>query len=119
MPLREVGFSEEEIVELAGLIGMHLFLNRMSTFAALPPRHMEEFPDHWWTRIVRPIIAVKFRRMRHRGKPTALLEVERAGPLSAFVNALDGLPMARDLRIMIDRLWGSSSLHPRALSRYC
>jgi alkylhydroperoxidase family enzyme len=54
--------------------------------------------------------------MRHRGKPTALLDVEKSGPLSAFVNALDGLPMARDLRIMIDRLWESSSLPPRTIS---
>jgi len=116
VPLREVGFSEEEIIELAGLVGLHLFLNRMSTFVALPPRHMEEFPDQWWMRVMRPFIAVKFRRMRHRGRPTALLEVEKTGPLSTFVNALDGLPMARDLRLIIDRLWGSSSLPPRTIS---
>ncbi len=116
VPLREVGFSEEEIVELAGLIGMHLFLNRMSTFVALPPQRMEDFPDHWWMRIIRPLIAVKFRRMRHRSKPVALLDSEKTGPMSAFVNALDGLPMARDLRLMIDRLWGSSSLPPRTVS---
>jgi len=42
--LRENGFSNELIVELTGLIGSHLFLNHMSTFVALPPRHMAEFP---------------------------------------------------------------------------
>ena len=116
LPLRDVGFSDEEIIELAGLVGMHLFLNRLSTFVALPPQPMENFPDQWWLRLLRPLIAAKFRRMRHRGKPVALLEVEHSGPMSDFVNALDGLPMARDLRIMIDRLWASSALPARTVT---
>jgi AhpD family alkylhydroperoxidase len=116
VPLREAGFGNEEIVELAGLIGLHLFLNRMSTFVALPPQQMEELPDRWWARLLRPLMAIKFRRMRHRGKPVALLDVERTGPMAPIVNALDGLPVARDLRIVIDRLWGSSSLSPRTVS---
>jgi AhpD family alkylhydroperoxidase len=35
--LRDNGFDDDDIVELTGSIGMHLFLNRMSTFIALPP----------------------------------------------------------------------------------
>lgn len=116
VPLREAGFSEDEIIELAGLVGLHLFLNRMSTFVALPPEPMEQFPDQWWVRLLRPVVAARFRRMRRRSKPVQLLDVERSGPMCDFVNALDGLPMARDLRIVIDRLWGSSSLGPRTVS---
>lgn len=43
--LRDNGFDDDDIVELTGLIGMHLFLNRMSTFIALPPGQMESLPD--------------------------------------------------------------------------
>ena len=116
VPLREVGFSDEEIVELAGHIAMHLFMNRMSTFVALPPKQVEQFPDQWWVRLLRPVFAVKFRSMRRRSKPTLLLDTEKSGPLSGFVNALDGLPIARGLRTTIDRLWTSSSLPPRTIS---
>ena len=115
-PLRYTGFSDDDIVELTGLIGLHLFLNRMSTFVALPPRQMEAMPDKWWVRIARPLMAIKFRSMRHRAKPTALFEVEKSGPLSAHVNALDGLPMEGELRLIVDRLWASSELPPRTVS---
>lgn len=116
IPLTENGFSDELIIELAGLIGLHLFLNRISTFIALPPRRYEELPDKWWMRFLRPLVAIKFRRMRHRSKPVTLLDVEKNGPMSGFVNALDGLPMARDLRLIIDRMWGSSSLPSRTVT---
>lgn len=115
-PMIEHGFSPEEIVEFAGLVGLHLFLNRMSTFVALPPERFEKLPDTWWARLFRPLLAIKFRSMRRKAKPVPLLDIERSGPLSLFINALDGLPMARDLRIIVDRLWGSSSLPPRMVT---
>ncbi len=116
VPLKENGFSDEEIVELAGLVGVHLFLNRMATFVALPPKQMEDLPDQWWMRFMRPLVAIKFRRMRHRGKVSALPDIEKTGPLNAVLNAFDGLPMAREFRIIIDRMWGSSSLPHRTVS---
>jgi len=115
-PLRDVGYADDEIVELAGIVGVHMFLNRMSTFVALPPQEMEELPDRWWARLFRPLLAIKFRSLRHRAKPVRLLDVEKSGPLSSIVNAFDGLPMARDLRIILDRLWGGSSLPPRTVA---
>ena len=87
VPLKVNGFDEEEIVELAGLVGLHLFMNHMSTFVALPPKQMEDLPDQWWMRVMRPLVAAKFRRMRQRGKVSPLLDIERTGPLNAVVNA--------------------------------
>ena len=115
-PMINNGFSSEEIVEFAGLVGLHLFLNRISTFVALPPERFEQLPDSWWARLFRPLLAIRFRGMRHKAKPVQLLDVERSGPLSLFINALDGLPMARDLRIIVDRLWGASALPPRTVT---
>ena len=114
--LREQGFADVEIAEFAGLIALHLFFNRVSTFSALPPQRMEQFPDRWWVRFARPLLAMTFRRMRHRARPTTLTESERTGPFSAIVNALDGLPLARELRIVLDGMWESPALAPRTVS---
>lgn len=115
-PMIAHGFSPEAIVEFAGLVGLHLFLNRLATFVALPPQRFEQMPDTWWARLFRPVLATRFRGMRRRAKPVQLLDIERSGPLSLFINALDGLPMARELRIMVDRLWASSALSPRTVT---
>ena len=115
-PMIENGFAPEAIVEFAGLVGLHLFMNRMATFVALPPQRFEQLPDTWWARLFRPLIATRFRGMRRKAKPVALLDIERSGPLSPVINALDGLPMARELRIIVDRLWGASALPPRTVT---
>jgi AhpD family alkylhydroperoxidase len=112
--LRGHGFDELEVAELSGLIGLHLFFNRLSTFVALPPRAMENFPDQWWVRAARPLVAIWFRRMRRFQAPDSLSEGERAGPFSEIVNALDGHPLARQLRIVIDGAWSSERLSKRA-----
>ena len=114
--LRAQGFGDEEIIEFAGLIGMHLFLNRLSTFVALPPQPMEQFPDNWWVRMMRPLVAYKFRRMRHLRDRRQLTDAEKDGPMGTIVNSLDGLPMASELRIILDNLWFGSSLPPRTVS---
>ena len=42
-PMIENGFAPEAIVEFAGLVGLHLFMNRMATFVALPPQRFERY----------------------------------------------------------------------------
>jgi AhpD family alkylhydroperoxidase len=112
--LRGHGFDELEVAELSGLIGLHLFFNRLSTFVALPPQRMESLPDRWWIRAARPLAAIWFRRMRRFQAPDPLTEGERVGPFSEIVNALDGHPLARQLRIIIDGAWSSARLSKRA-----
>jgi alkylhydroperoxidase family enzyme len=113
--LRKEGFSDAEISELAGLIALHLFFNRLSTLVALPPARLEQFPDAWWARIVRPLLAIKFRQMRKRGAPVNLTTGQKSGPFSAVVVGLDGLPMAGDLRIVLDGMLSSNAITPRAV----
>jgi alkylhydroperoxidase family enzyme len=113
--LREEGFSEAEIAELAGLIALHLIFNRLSTLVALPPASMEQFPDTWWARTARPLLAIRFRQMRKAGRPAGLTAEEKTGPFSAVVNGLDGLPMAGQLRIVLDKLLSSNAITPRAI----
>lgn len=113
--LLEYGFSRDEIIELAGLIGLHLFLNRMSTFVALPPQPQEDFPDQWWVKLAKPLVAFKFKRMRNRPEGPLKPAPNMEGPLSGATNALAPLPMAADLRKMLDGLWFDSSLPPRTV----
>jgi AhpD family alkylhydroperoxidase len=113
--LREVGFSNDEIAELVGVIGLHLYFNRLATLLALPPESMEELPDKWWARFGRPLMAIKCRSMRTTSRPTDLTPEERTGPFASVVNGLDGLPMARQLRIVLDGMWESNAISPRAV----
>lgn len=112
--LRRVGFSEDEIAEFSGHVALHLFFNRISTFAALPPSRMEEMPDLWWMRLLRPLIRPYFLRMRSEGETVALAPDARTGPYARTVNALDGLPMAGAWRTAIDAAMGATALSPRA-----
>ncbi|MGR8950602.1 MAG: carboxymuconolactone decarboxylase family protein [Gammaproteobacteria bacterium] len=114
--LLDFDFSREEIIEFIGLIGLHMFLNRMSTFVALPPQPMENFPDQWWVKLSRPLVAFKFRRMRKRGPSMPHPPANTDGPLAALTNALAPLPMAEDFRMMLERLWLESSLTSRTVT---
>ena len=108
-------FSKDEIIELAGLIGLHLFLNRMSTFVALPPQPLENFPDQWWVKLAKPIVALKFKQMRNKRPPSAGMPAKHTGPLCAVTNALMPLPMAEEFREMLEGLWFDSSLPTRTV----
>ena len=113
--LRRGGFSDAEVSELTGLIGLYLFFNKLSTMLALSPRHAEHFLDSRWARIRRPLMGIKLRRRRKTARRVDLTEEEKTGPFSAVVVSLDGLPMARQLRIVLDRMWSSNAITPRAV----
>ncbi len=114
--LVEQGFSGAQIRELAAMTAVHLFFNRVSTLGALPPQAMEHFPDRWWVRLARPLIAFRFRHMRRLGKTAALTPAERSGACAPIVNALDGLPLAADLHAVLEAMWQSSPLPGRSVS---
>ena len=113
--LRRRGFSDAEVSELAGLIGLYLFFNKLSTMLALAPTHVEQLLDSWWVRITRPLRAIKLRRVRKTARRIDLTAEEKTGPFSAVVVGLDGLPVARQLRIVLDRMWSSDAITPRAV----
>jgi AhpD family alkylhydroperoxidase len=112
-PLRAAGFEEGEITEILGVIFLHLFFNRLSTIAALPPYGMEALPDRWTVRLARPLVALSLRRVRKRARPEPLEPGEEAGPFAPAVKALDGLPMARAMRRTLDAMFTSGALPAR------
>ena len=112
--LRDAGLSDAEIVELAATTALHLFFNRVATLPAMPPYGVEKFPDRLWIRLTRPLVAFQLRNVRRRGQPATLGPDEAKGPFAHVVEALDGLPLARELRRILDGMWESKVLSRRA-----
>jgi len=114
--LRDVGFSDVEIDELAGVLAVHLFFNRISTLPALPPQRYEEMPDRWFFRFISPLVRHTVQRSRRRLKPKFLQPGDAAGPFERVVQGLDGLPIAFELRQLLDAIWEPETLSPRCVS---
>ncbi len=113
-PLRQKGFGELEIAELCAVVALHMYHNRVSTLAALPPQAMERLPDRWSVRLLRPLLGRRLGRIRRRSPPIPLRPEDRVGPFAGVVVALDGIPFARALRDAIDDMLASSLLPRRA-----
>ena len=112
-PLRAAGLSDEEVQELCGLVALNLFFNRISTIPANPTAGWEALPDRWYVRWFRPIVSLYIQRgVRGRAKPLRLEAQEREGPFAYLTNALDGHPVARELRQTLDAMWASPVTPP-------
>ena len=112
--LREVGFSEAELRELAFIAARVGFFNRCTTLGALPPAVMERLQQSWFLPLIRPILRRLLARTRHRGEPESLPDECKSGPFSEVVRGLDGLPAARILHRILHEAWASSELTTRA-----
>ena len=106
------GWSIGAVKELAGLVAVNVFFNRLSTLPALPPAEAN-FAERWYVRLFRPFIAPYLRPRQVTGSER-LPPDQRDGPFAPFVNALDGLPMALRFRAAIDAAWRPSALGQRA-----
>jgi AhpD family alkylhydroperoxidase len=112
--LLQAGYTEGAVKELTFLAASNVYANRISTLPALPYQSIEGLERRWVVRLLRPLIARRFLAKRRRGTVEALAPALRAGPFSKSVLALDGLPVARALRTVIDDAWSSGILSRRA-----
>jgi uncharacterized peroxidase-related enzyme len=117
--LRQVGWDDPAIREIALVAGFMLCANRYATLAALPPQPIEELPERWYVRAVLPLAARLVRGRWKRGAPDFLEPERRSGPFAGAVNAFDGLPLARALRQVLDEAWASPLLPRRAKALVC
>ena len=113
-PLRDVGYDDGAIKEIAFLTVVSVYQNRVSTLPAIPTESAEHLADLWYMRAFRPLFARFIHWKVRRGQPESLTPEERAGPFAYLVAALDGLPVAKTLRRMLDELWGSPCLPQRS-----
>lgn len=112
--LREVGFSEDAVREIAYVASYTVVANRNTTLPAAPIARVETISDRWLFKLLRPVIARRIRSASTRGRPDALPEDLKTGPFAYVSNALDGLPAARVSRQTMDAAWESPILTQRA-----
>jgi AhpD family alkylhydroperoxidase len=113
-PLLAAGYAPAEIDEIAFLASIHVFANRLTTIPAIPPQEVEAFPERWFVRVLRPVLAWQIRRAhakRADGRPPG---DPAPGPFSGLVNALGELPAAGFERRVLDAAWASPFLPRRA-----
>lgn len=111
-PLRQAGWSDAAIKELAAIAAVNVFYNRTSTLPALPYQEADRMFGRPLFRVFGPLLRPFLRTRRAKPAPP-LSAAERQGPFAPFVNALDGLPIAARLRAAIDACLRGSSLGPR------
>jgi AhpD family alkylhydroperoxidase len=114
--LRDAGYGEYEIKELAFAAVRNVMSNRMMTLPAVPPDLPERLAKTRLLGIARPYLRRVLNRIRSRmrGEAEDLPPSLKTGPFSYLVLALDGLPIARSLREAIDLAWNSEILTRRA-----
>ena len=106
--LIQLGYSPLAVAEMAFLIANHCFVNRVSTFIAIPPMdELENLPNSLMGRLLRPVISWKLRSMGWT--ETAPLE----GEVESFpevVQALVGLPAAKAMNDALEGAFESDVL---------
>lgn len=112
--LRDVGWNEEAITELAFVAASHVYFNRVATIPALPVGRIERLSGHWMLGLLAPLIGRRIRARQVRGAREILPLELRSGPYAGLVQSLDGLPAARALRGVLSEAWQSPLLTARA-----
>jgi len=110
--LREAGFSALELRELAYVVAFLSFANRITTIPAIPPYGMEQLPDRWFFRLLRPLMARVVGKHRRRGE-SAPAPVARNGFHADLLRAYGDSPIAGTLAAVLDELWASPVLSRR------
>jgi alkylhydroperoxidase family enzyme len=112
--LRQAGWSEEAIKELAFVASSHVYFNRVATIPALPVQRLERLSGSWLFGVLAPLMGLRIRGHQVRGERQPLPPDRRAGPYAGLVQSLDGLPAALALRSVLDEAWRSPALPERA-----
>ena len=110
--LRDAGFSDEEMKEVAFVVGVTDFLNRLNTIPAIPAHTLERIPEQFHMRLLRPLIKRIVERKRFGGR-AAPLERPPTHPYAGLVKAYAGSPIALALRRTTEEMWESPILTRR------
>lgn len=112
--LREAGYSDEAIKEIAYMASYTVSGNRTATLPAAPLERVEGMEDRWLFKLLRPLIARLLRPRKKRGRPEFLPSELKSGPFAYVALELDGLPIARISQEIRDSAWRSPILTQRA-----
>jgi alkylhydroperoxidase family enzyme len=88
-----LGFSSLAVAEMAFLITSHCFVNRVSTFLAVPPMgYFEKLPGSFRGRLFRPLIARKIRKLEWNETTKPQGEIDS---FPSVIRSLAGLPAGK------------------------
>lgn len=110
--LRAAGFGDAEMKELAFVVAITDFSNRVHTFPAIPSRPIERLPEQLPARLLRPLLARLFTYRRSRGRP-ASLERAPSYPYARLVKTFGSSPIAPALDRTLEEMWASPLLTRR------
>lgn len=109
--LRKLGFTTEQIAEIAGAVCGSCYINRISTFVALAPlTDFERMPDKLVVRLLAPVFKRLFTSKHHAPPPP----ISWNGPCAPVVAALGRTWAAVDLSEDLAESWDSPHLSKRA-----
>ncbi len=115
--LRDVGFDEAAIRELALFTGVVIFHNRFGTLLALPPEAAERVNRSRFERLLHIPLRLLYRntlaRLRVTPKDVDQSLPLKDGPFGFLTSALSELPHNRVLRKILDEAWASPNLPAR------
>ena len=110
--LRDAGFGDDEMREIAFVVANTDFSNRVHTFPAIPSRPVERLPEQLHTRLLRPLLGRLFTYRRYRGQPAALPR-ELSYPYARLVKTFGDSPIAPALGRTLEEMWSSPVLTRR------
>ncbi|HZB93163.1 MAG TPA: carboxymuconolactone decarboxylase family protein [Stellaceae bacterium] len=111
--LRRAGFGDDEMKEIAFVVAITDFLNRVHTIPAIPSRPLERMPDQLPMRLLRPLIKRLLQKHRFRGGAMPRARAPRY-PYRRLVEAYAGSPIAPVLSLTLEAMWASSALTRRS-----
>jgi AhpD family alkylhydroperoxidase len=110
--LRAAGFGDDEMKEVAFVVGITDFFNRVNTIPAIPVHTLERMPGQIHMRLLRPLIKRMVEKHRVQGRATPL-EGAPSYPYAGLIKAYAGSPIASTLGRAIEGMWASSLLTRR------
>ncbi|HEY8379252.1 MAG TPA: hypothetical protein VIK91_22315 [Nannocystis sp.] len=111
--LRQLGHSDRSVDEFTAYAAIWVMETRITTLGAIPPSPVEELPDRWWMKLLRPLAAGKLRR-DERNVPLAVVDpARRIAVFDDLVGVLGDLPVARNVRKIVDLAFGDGPLPRR------
>jgi alkylhydroperoxidase family enzyme len=112
--LIRLGFAPRAVNEMAYLIAMGCFYNRIGVLIACPPEHgFERFANGFVGRIIglcSPLMLALMNRRRRPDSPPLSKEELARGPFGSIVATLEGLPAANLLRNALEGAFSSTVL---------
>src|SRR5262249_36779212 len=109
--LKKAGFGPEECREIAFVVALMTFANRVTTIPAIPPYAVERQPDTWYFALLRPFFARALKALS--STPVRVAPSPHPPFFARLVGRYEGSPIAPRLSGLIDEMWTSPILGQR------